>query len=309
VNVQLDLRCPSCGEPAMADDEFCESCGSVIDGRRRADRDHEELDLGVVAAVSDRGLVHERNEDAFLIDGGATWIVAVVCDGVSSSAAPHVAARVAADAAGNRLVPPTTPDADPLLRSDATTAVGAAMGVADAAVRAVPWMATTGRDAPSCTVAMATWDGSTVTVGWAGDSRAYWIDEHEARRLTSDHSWAQQEVDAGRMSVAAAEADARAHVITRWLGDDAPTVPPAVATFRPGGRGRLVVCTDGLWNHLSTAGALAAAMAELDGRRPIDVARSLTDRALAAGGQDNITVAVIDIEPTGPPTGGGGERA
>lgn len=309
MNVQLDLRCPSCGEPAMADDDYCESCGTVIDGRRRAERDHEELDLGVVAAVSDRGLVHERNEDAFLIDAGAAWIVAVVCDGVSSSAAPHVAARVAADAAGHRLAGPPTADTGIRPPADATSAVGDALGVAAAAVREVPWMATTGRDAPSCTVALATWDGSTVTVGWAGDSRAYWIGEHETRRLTSDHSWAQEEVDAGRMSVAAAEADPRAHVITRWLGDDAPAVPPAVATFRPDGRGRLVVCTDGLWNHLSTTAALAAAMAELDGRRPIDVARALTRRAIAAGGHDNITVAVIDIEPTGPPTGGGGEPA
>ena len=302
MNVGLDLRCPSCGEATLADDEYCESCGTAIDEHHGARRDHAELDRGVAAAVTDRGLVHERNEDAFLVEAGAAWVVAVVCDGVSSSAAPHVAARVAADAMGRVLVPGP---AD----GDAPTVVAHALGVADAAVRAVPWMATTDRDAPSCTVAVATWDGSTVTVGWAGDSRVYWFDTGGARRLTADHSWAQGEIDAGRMSVAAAEADARAHVITRWLGDESPAGPPAVTTFRPEGRGRIVVCTDGLWNHVPTTWGLAAAVAELADRPAIDVARSLTDRALAAGGHDNITVAVIDIEPTGPPTGGGRERA
>ena len=286
----------------MADDEYCESCGTAIDEGHGADRDHDELDRGVVAAVTDRGLVHARNEDAFLIDAGGGRVVAVVCDGVSSSAAPHVAARVAADALGRVLIP--APDG-----TDPTTVVARALAVADAAVRDVPWMATTGRDAPSCTTAVATWDGSAVTVGWVGDSRVYWIDAGGARRLTSDHSWVQDEIDAGRMSIAAAEADARAHVITRWLGDDSPTVPPAVTTFRPGGCGRIVVCTDGLWNHVPTTWELAAAVSELDGRPAIDVARALTARALAAGGHDNITVAVIDIEPPGPPTGGGGERA
>jgi serine/threonine protein phosphatase PrpC len=144
---------------------------------------------------------------------------------------------------------------------------------------------------------VATWGGSLVTVGWAGDSRAYWIDDGGARRLTTDHSWAQVEIEAGRMSVAAAEADARAHVITRWLGDDAPTDPPAVTSFRPDRPGRLLVCTDGLWNHVPTTGELASIVTGLRGHPAIDVARTLTDRALAAGGHDNITVAVIDIEP------------
>jgi serine/threonine protein phosphatase PrpC len=302
VNARLDLHCPACGDAALADDEYCESCGTVIDEGHGAGQDHAELDRGVVAAVTDRGLVHDRNEDAFLIDAATGRVVAVVCDGVSSSAAPHVAARVAADALGRTLV--RAVDA-----GDAATVVARALTVADDDVRQVPWMVVPGRDAPSCTAAVATWDGTTVTIGWAGDSRVYWIDGGGARRLTNDHSWAQDEIDAGRMSVVAAEADARAHVITRWLGDESPIVSPAVTTFRPDGCGRLVVCTDGLWNLVPTTWELAGAVAELDGRPAIDVARALTARALAAGGHDNITVAVIDIEPTGPPTGGGGEPA
>src|SRR5258707_13508042 len=66
-------------------------------------RDHAEVDLGPAAGVSDRGLRHHRNEDAMALaaeqapDGPA--VVAVVCDGVSSSARPDEASQAAAQAA------------------------------------------------------------------------------------------------------------------------------------------------------------------------------------------------------------------
>src|SRR5256714_15257453 len=65
-------------------------------------RDHAEVALGPAAGVSDRGLRHHRNEDAMALaaeqapDGPA--VVAVVCDGVSSSARPDEASQVAAQA-------------------------------------------------------------------------------------------------------------------------------------------------------------------------------------------------------------------
>src|SRR6201986_120010 len=66
-------------------------------------RDHAEVDLGPAAGVSDRGLRHHRNEDAMALaaeqapDGPA--VVAVVCDGVSSSARPDEPSQVATQAA------------------------------------------------------------------------------------------------------------------------------------------------------------------------------------------------------------------
>src|SRR4029078_170018 len=65
-------------------------------------RDHAEVDLGPAAGVSDRGLRHHRNEDAMALaaeqapDGPA--VVAVVCDGVSSSARPATESQGAAQA-------------------------------------------------------------------------------------------------------------------------------------------------------------------------------------------------------------------
>src|SRR5260370_34236604 len=65
--------------------------------------DHVEVALGPAACVSDNGLRHARNEDAMALaadqgpDGPA--VVAVVCDGVSSSARPDEASQASAQAA------------------------------------------------------------------------------------------------------------------------------------------------------------------------------------------------------------------
>jgi len=149
------------------------------------------------------------------------------------------------------------------------------------------------------------WDGVSVSVGWAGDSRAYWIGAEAAVCLTSDHSWAHEQVEAGRLTLDEAEADGRAHAITRWLGDDAPDGGGDTRTFEPPGPGRLVVCSDGLWNLVPAADELAALVAVTTSAsqqpRPLDLARALTAVALRRGARDNVTVAVVDVVP--PATG------
>jgi hypothetical protein len=123
------LPCPHCGDLAAAEDHFCESCGTQLhDDPVAADgRDRRATDAGAGAAVSDVGHVHRRNEDAFFLDADSRRVIAVVCDGVSSSVAPDVAARVAADAAGGVL-------RDGISAKDGAVAMRAAI---DAAQRAV----------------------------------------------------------------------------------------------------------------------------------------------------------------------------
>ena len=291
MNQELDLTCSACGAAALGDDEFCESCGRALSYARDEWRHHVELDRERVAAVSDRGLVHDRNEDAVFVDAGERGVVAVVCDGVSASAAPQVASAVAANVIGQLLVAARDGDGD----GDQRDTLVRALAEGDDAVLAVPWMPSGDREAPACTVVAALWDGAVVTIGWAGDSRAYWLGD-EATLLTLDHSWAQEQVSVGAMSVSAAKADGRAHAITRWLGADAPTGEPSIVTWRPAGAGRLVLCTDGLWNHFATTDELAGLVATCPaGASALAVARELTRTALARGGHDNVTVAVADM--------------
>ena len=96
-------RCPYCAGRIGADG-YCESCGR----KEQAGRDHIELDLGLVAGVTDRGLRHRRNEDAMVLATaqvpGGPVVVAVVCDGVSSADRPDEASLAAAQAAGDVLL-------------------------------------------------------------------------------------------------------------------------------------------------------------------------------------------------------------
>src|SRR5205823_1429296 len=94
--------CPSCGaDPSQIQDGYCGVCGM----KQPAPRDHTELAFDGVAAVSDRGRRHWRNEDAYALDvDPAGRVLAVVCDGVSTTANPDQAAQAAADGALGVLV-------------------------------------------------------------------------------------------------------------------------------------------------------------------------------------------------------------
>ncbi len=280
-------------------------------------RDRVEVDVGVAAGVSDRGRRHYRNEDALALrslgpglgagPGSAQHgaAVAVVCDGVSSADRPDEAAETAAETAAEALVTALHSDDGPV------TATRRAIHAAGQAVAGLAGSEETARDAPACTFVSAVVTGGAVTVGWVGDSRAYWIPRRRTEsapptRLTEDDSWLAQVLAAGTLTPAEAAVDRRAHAITAWLGEDATPLDPHVVTFIPEGPGVVVVCTDGLWNYLDNVDALAAALPAQALEAPLDAARRLVEIALDRGGRDNITVAVLPFvtPPAGTPSVG-----
>jgi len=291
----MTLVCPICREPAPAvTDRFCELCGARLHPASADVADRVEVDLAGLAGISDRGHLHLRNEDAMALgrrpeDGSATTLAAVVCDGVSTVRRPELASNTAAAVALDALL---AGGADV---SGMTAAVAAA---ADAVARLAPGVP----DGPSCTLVAAVVDTATatITVGWVGDSRAYWLAANgDAHLLTADHSWAAEMVAAGILDAHTAMRDPRAHAITRWLGGgSAPE--PGVATLSPTGPGVLLLCTDGLWNYEPDAAdlaALALPVSALAGPRA--AADALTAHALDAGGRDNVTVVCIPINCSG----------
>jgi PPM family protein phosphatase len=276
------LACPSCGAECELIDQFCERCGGVLASARAAARMRLEIDRAGLAAVSDVGHVHRTNEDAVCVDEFDGGFVAVVADGVSSSSRADIAAIVAV-----RSVVEFARTHDGDAAGVVSAAIVSAARAVDALSRAVDH-----HDAPpSCTIVAAVRRGPETVVGWAGDSRAYWLDSAGAHLLTTDHSWVQEQMDAG-CSPVDAMADSRAHAITRWLGADGDGEFSSVV-LAASGRGRLVLCSDGLWNMLDdeAIGEVAAAAGAVSA---LDAARVLVDAALARGGLDNVTVAIVD---------------
>jgi protein phosphatase len=124
-----------------------------------------------------------------------------------------------------------------------------------------------------------------------GDSRVYSIVGNDLVRVTTDHSVVQELVDAGIIDASEAESHPESNVITRALGfRDDPRPDVVMVPARAGLR--LLICSDGLTKELGDDRIrlhLAAGM-------PADeTAGALIDAALAAGGRDNVTVAVVDV--------------
>jgi serine/threonine protein phosphatase PrpC len=288
----LDGPCADCGNEADFED-YCTVCG-----HRRAEPDRDQADIGGIVLITDRGIEHARNEDAaaaaMLVGSDIARpdaIAVAVCDGVSTSDEAHMAA-LAASKAG----------VDAMLAAFVTSrkARAAALAGLEEAAKAAAGAGTGSAAAPSCTytaaIVVPTSAGTAqITVGNVGDSRAYWLPEPPApaRQLTVDDSLAQELITAG----AAADSEAvrrGAHTLTRWLGADSEAEPwseSAVQTISAAGPGCLLLCSDGLWNYLPDA----ADIARFCTGDAAATARALTEFALDAGGQDNITVAVIPI--------------
>ncbi|TYK50427.1 PP2C family protein-serine/threonine phosphatase [Actinomadura decatromicini] len=280
-------ECADCGGGVIGADGYCEQCGLRRPSSAREGRGHFEIDLGfLAAAVSDRGLRRRRNEDAVALAALPAGACGVVCDGVATAPGSDEASRRAADAAAAVLSGRVAVGVD---ARDATRAA------AERAAEVVTGLAPSQNpdEAPACTFVSAVVDRAGVTVGWVGDSRAYWLAPGGSSLLTRDDSWAARMVDSGELSEAAAWADRRAHVLTAWLGADAGAVEARVAAFRPAVPGLVMLCSDGLWNHLPEPSALAAVAFAGGADGPAGAARRLLRAALDAGGHDNVTVAVI----------------
>ncbi|HEX7661144.1 MAG TPA: protein phosphatase 2C domain-containing protein [Pseudonocardiaceae bacterium] len=280
----MEIKCSGCGAEVGPDDRFCESCGL----RQPARADHAEQDLGAVVGITDRGLRHRRNEDSMASRVLDDTVITVVSDGVSVSDRPDEASRLAVDTAAERL-------AELIGQVGPETATEQA---AAAAAAAVIDMAPSGdRDhAPACTYVSAVITPEAVTVGWIGDSRAYWL-AGESQLLTADDSWAFEAVSAGRFTAEQAAADPRAHALTRWMGADAGLTPAHVTTFRPTGPGLVLLCSDGLWNYCPSAEGLAGLVMPDAVTAPLPAAKILIQFALLHGGHDNITATLTPFPP------------
>lgn len=294
-------ECLECGGEVL-DDGFCSVCGK----KAPSPRDHwQESPVDWVGGVCDKGIVHARNEDAMALAGmpDRSLAVLVVCDGVTSAPDSDRASLAAARAACAALVGTPLPSGDAVAARVSAWSAAITRACADGNAAAIGVARSLGNpsEPPSCTFIAAVLHGDLVTLGWCGDSRAYWLpDEGESVQLMLDHSLG-TELIAGGMSLEDAERDPTFHTITSWLGADSVDATPDINSVQLRSPGWLLVCSDGLWNYASPAATLHSLVQQFvaEGRRtPTEICAALVDFANAAGGHDNITAALARYEPS-----------
>lgn len=130
-------------------------------------------------------------------------------------------------------------------------------------------------------------------VAHVGDSRLYLMRGDTVSQLTEDHSFVAKQVKAGVLTEEEAKNHRMRNVIYRSLGYQ-EDVEVDVMTVDIKSKDIFLLCSDGLSGHVEDREMYEHVMSH----RPQDAARRMVDLACERGGDDNITVVVLAVEPS-----------
>ena len=230
-------------------------------------------------ARSDVGCVRTHNEDSYLVQSP----LFCVSDGMGGHAAGEVASSIAVETIA-KLAPHA---ADPARLAAAVEAANAA--IIEAAANGL------GKPGMGCTATCAYIEGNTVAIAHVGDSRAYLVHEGTLIKVTRDHSYVEELVDAGEITADEARVHPNRSVITRALGSD-PGMYADHFQLNIEEGDRLILCSDGLSSMIPDSEIESISAQSPTAQMATD---NLVDAALAAGGSDNVTVVVVDVVDDG----------
>jgi PPM family protein phosphatase len=244
-------------------------------------------------SATDTGLVRTNNEDAALV--GEDEQVFAVADGMGG----HVGGEVASQVALHALRAHAQPTVDGMVRA-VQLANQAVIDRAedDPELRGMGTTLTTlslVRTEPDGESPGSAAEAELFLITNVGDSRGYLFRDGDLEQVTVDHSLVEDLVREGRLPPEEARTHPQRNIVTRALGNEPDVeVDPFPVVPRKGDR--FVLCSDGLCDEL-TDDRIAGVLRRL--RDPNDAAGELVRLAKDAGGNDNITVVVVDVVDDG----------
>lgn len=300
----FDIACPSCGSGNRRSARFCQRCGALLYAAPTygVDPVRSRALTFRIAAYTDTGRVRQKNQDAVYtgeidLPNQQKAYLCLVADGMGGAAAGEYASRLAADVTRAYLEresashPPLTDEAWQALLRDAVRAAN--RQIYDAA------RAHTSHHGMGTTLTMAVLAGDRLHVASVGDSRAYLLniggvtdDGAPAAQLTSDHSLVARLVDIGQLTPDQARVHPQRNILYRSIGTDPSVdVDTRSEALEPGDN--VLLCSDGLVNHVSDEEIVQIALGETDPHRAV---MRLVNLANERGGRDNISVVIVRVE-------------
>lgn len=263
-----------------------------------------------IAAQTHPGMSGKNNEDrfgvsAFRLDSSEALpvVFAIVSDGIGGHHAGEIAAELAVETTSQHIAKSNGRQPIETLK---TAIQSASQEIAVQAER------NAGQQGMGATCACCLIIDNRLYIATVGDSRIYLIRAGEIRKLTTDHTWVQEAIDAGILTPEQAAGHPNAHVIRRYLGSPNPIIPDTRlklhldetdaqaeqnqgSALQPGDQ--LVLCSDGLTDLVEDEEILAG-LTEKPTDQAID---DLIDLANQRGGHDNITIVALHVPETTQP--------
>lgn len=264
-----------------------------------------------VAAVSDPGISGKKNEDRLRISAFSTLqdpplpgLLAIIADGIGGHRAGEIAAEIAIETITQIIA-----------ASDASQPVLTLHEAIQQASQAIYQQAQSepSQHGMGSTCACCWIIGDRLYTATVGDSRIYLVRNGAIQQISTDHTWVQEAIDGGMLSLSQARRHPNAHVIRRYLGSRQPAIPDLRLklnnlendrqaetnqgfTLKPDDR--LLLCSDGLTDLVEDHEILDYLQS-----RPLETAlQQLVLLSNQRGGHDNITIIGMQIpKPAGSP--------
>jgi serine/threonine protein phosphatase PrpC len=233
-------------------------------------------------AGTDKGLRRESNQDSYLVN--ETLNVFIVADGMGGHSGGEVASSLAVSTVEDFIAKNST-----VLRSSRELMIraveAASRRIFDKAATESPELIGMGT-----TLVMALVSGHSIFIANVGDSRAYLFQKPHMWQLTEDHSLVYEQLRSGAINESQLKSFVGKNVITRSVGYERDVIADVLE--RPLASGdQIMLCSDGLSGLVSDE-EISKVLNENKGQKAVD---ALIRMALANGGDDNVTVVLVEV--------------
>jgi len=239
------------------------------------------------AARTDVGMIRSGNEDNFSVKARGDRGLFIVADGMGGHAAGEVASEMAVQTIEREL--------EALKELDeglATERLTEALRKANRTIHDRTIAEVDKQGMGTTASVLLIWD-THYLIGQVGDSRVYLLRDGALSQLTKDHSYVQEQVDAGFLTPEQARYHPYSNVITRCVGAS-PDVEPDVYRGEVKIGDLFLVASDGLTGMVDDRRLQILLMSRAEPDRKV---HALISEANGRGGLDNITAIVVQVAP------------